>query len=188
MTRHALKALLLLSLLPVCAPRAPAQDDGGGRDDDDAGTRIVRGELSEIRDKSRVLLIVSRSLLIDIRGTLHGVLEEVFSDSPRPAPRHQYAYDQIAKKFERYARDRGALTTVETMEEAEFVIVYKAIAEHRSFAPDEPFVYGEMFVFLKSGPERPQPVLLWRTKDDHANPSDAAGDFLKALKAVRGER
>lgn len=183
MTRYAFKALLLLALLSVCAARVPAQET-----DDELGVQIMRGELAELRGKSRVLLIVSRSWSVDIRGTLHGVLEEVFADSPRPAPRHQYAYDQIVKKLDRYTRDSGALTTVETMEEAEFVIVYKAIAEHRSFSPDEPFVFGEMFVFLKKQPESPQPVLLWRTKGNRVNPGDAAGDFLKALKAVRGER
>lgn len=186
MTRHALKSLLLLALLAPCAPHARAQEEGG--DDDGLGTPIVRGEMSELRDKRRVLLIASRSLLVDIRGTLRAVLDEVFDASPRPAPRHQYAYDQIVKKFDRYARDYQALTVVETMEEADFVVVYKAIAEHRSFAPDEPFVYGEMFVFLKTDAERPQPVLLWRTKGDHVAPGDAAGDFIKALKATRGER
>ena len=30
--------------------------------------------------------------------------------------------------------------------EADFVIVYKVVALHRSFSEDEPFVYGELFV------------------------------------------
>jgi hypothetical protein len=183
MKRHALSALLLLLTLTVspCGLRAAAQDG----DDGVVGVSIARGELAEIRDKRRVLLLVSRSLSVDVRGALQAVLDEVFGESPRPAPRHQYAYDQIAKKFERYGRDYRPLALVETLDEADFVVVYKAVAEHRSYSPEEPFVFGEMYVFLKSGS---QPVLLWRTKGDRVTPGDAAGDFIKALKAVRGER
>lgn len=188
MKRHALSALLLFVLVSPCVLRAAAQDGGGDDDDEVLGVSIARGELSEIRDKRRVLLLVSRSLSVDVRGSLQAVLDEVFGESPRPAPRHQHAYDQIARKFERYARDYRALTPVETLEEADFVVVYKAVAERRSYSPEEPFVFGEMYVFLKTEGERPQPVLLWRTNGDRVTPGDAAGDFLKALKAVRGER
>ena len=180
--RAALLLLALLLLLPTAgAPARVSAQAGDGEDE------VPRGELSEIRDKRRALLVVSRSLSVDTRGPARAVMAEVF-EGARPAPRHDYAYDLVSKRIEKYARQYGGLTAVESVEEADFVIVYKVVTEHRSFSPDEPFVFGEMFVFLNRTPERPQPVLLWRTKSDHAAPGDAVSDFIKSLKAVRGEK
>ncbi|HEX7174255.1 MAG TPA: hypothetical protein VF240_03070 [Pyrinomonadaceae bacterium] len=182
MSRNAFAAALLCALVLCAAAGAPAQST---LNDDEAG--VPRGELSEIRDKRRALLIVNRSYSVDTRGPLRGVVEEVFDKEGRVALRHEYAHDLVSRRLERYERE-GGLKIVETLEEADFVIVYKVVALHRSFSEDEPFVYGEMFVFLNRTPERPQPVLLWRTKGDHTTPGEAAGDFLKSLKAVRGEK
>ena len=181
-TRRAFAAALLFALVLCAAAGAPAQSTP----DDEAG--VARGELSEIRDKRRALLIVNRSYSIDTRGPLRSVVEEVFEKSGRVVLRQEYAHNLVSRKLERYEREHGGLKLVETLEEADFVIVYKVVALHRSFSEDEPFVYGEMFVFLKPTPERPQPVLLWRTKGDHNSPGEAAGDFIKSLKAVRGEK
>ena len=180
-TRSAFRAALLFCALALCAAAAAAQsaaDDG----------EVPRGELSEIRDRRRALLVVSRSYSVDTRGPLRGVFEEVFEKPARAVLRHEYAYELVARKLERYEREHGGLEIVETLEEADFVIVYKVVTLHRSFSEDEPFVYGEMFVFLNRAPERPQPALLWRTKGDHVPPGEAVGDFLKSLKAVRGQK
>lgn len=186
MTRNVFAAALLcaLALCAAAAARVPAQS----LTPDDGESGVARGELSEIRDKRRALLIVNRSYAVDTRGALRSVVEEVFEKPGRVALRQEYAHDLVARKLERYERERGGLKLVETLEEADFVIVYKVVALHRSFSEDEPFVYGEMFVFLNPTPERPQPVLLWRTKGDHTSPGEAVGDFLKSLKAVRGEK
>lgn len=183
-TRNAVQAALLSALVLCAAAGAPAQS---GADDDGEGW-VERGALSEIRDKRRALLVVSRSYSVDTRGPLRSVIDEVFERQGRAFLRHEYAYELVARRFERYERQYGGLEIVETLEEADFVIVYKVVALHRSFSEDEPFVYGEMFVFLNRTPERPQPVLLWRTKGDHTPPGEAVGDFLKSLKAVRGQK
>lgn len=181
-TRRAFAAALLSALVLCAAAGGSAQSTP----DDEAG--VARGELSEIRDKRRALLIVNRSYSVDTRGPLRSVVEEVFDRQGRVALRHEYAHGLVSRRLERYEREGGGLKLVETLEEADFVIVYKVVALHRSFSEDEPFVYGEMFVFLNPTPERPQPALLWRTKGDHNSPGEAAGDFIKSLKAVRGEK
>lgn len=176
-------ALLLLPL--ACAHGARAQDEeraAGAYDD------TPRAPLSELRDKRRTLLVVTRSLAVDTRGALRVVLDEIFATPPRALPRHDYAFQLVSRKLEKYTAAGRGVTPVETVGEAEFVIVFKVLKEVRSFAPDEPFVYGEMFVIIKGTPERPEPALVWRTKSDHATPEDAVKEFVKQLKAVRGEK
>lgn len=183
LTRRAFGAALLCALVLCAAARAPSQT---GADDGEA--EVARGEVSEIRDKRRALLVVSRSYSVDTRGPLRSVVEEVFEKPERAMLRHEYAHALVSRRLERYQREYGGLEIVETLGEADFVIVYKVVALHRSFSEDEPFVYGELFVFLNPTEERPQPVLLWRSKGDHVAPGEAVGDFLKSLKAVRGQK
>jgi len=180
--RRAFRAALLCCALALCAAAGAAAQSAA----DDG--EVPRGELSEIRDRRRALVVVSRSYSVDTRGPLRGVFEEVFEKPARAVLRHEYAYELVARRLERYEREYGGLEIVETLEEADFVIVYKVVALHRSFSEDEPFVYGELFVFLNRAPERPQPALLWRTKGDHVPPGEAVGAFLKSLKAVRGQK
>src|SRR5918999_167866 len=90
-TRSVAGAALLCALLLGAAAGAPAQsgvDDGEGW--------VARGELSEIRDKRRALLVVSRSYSVDTRGPLRGVFEEVFEKPARVVLRHEYAYELVA--------------------------------------------------------------------------------------------
>ena len=173
--------LALLLCLAAGAPAARAQVPA-----DDDSERILRGQISDIKGMRRALLVVSRSLAVDIRGQTHAVFKEVFGG--RGPGRHKYAYDLIAKRLERYAQESRALQAVETLPEAEFIIVYKVVSQVRSFDPDEPFVFGTMYVILNKTPERPRPTLVWRTRGDRTSPDDAARDLIKALKDARGEK
>ena len=175
--RTAAHLVLLALLLCAAAPPARAQEDKDF---------IPRAEVSEIKDMRRVLLIASRSLAVDIRGQVRRVFDEVFEG--RAQARHKYAYEVISRRLEKFAREGRGLSAVETAEEAEFIIVFKVVTEHRSFVPDEPFVFGAMYVFLNKTPERPQPALVWRTKGDRQTPDDATREFIKALKDARGEK
>jgi hypothetical protein len=177
--------LLALLLVAACATAASAQD-AGVADDGHADERILRGQISDIKGMRRALLVASRSLAVDIRGQTRGVFDEVFGG--RGPGRHKYAYGIISKRLEKYAQEGRGLQAVETLDEAEFVIVYKVVSEVRSFDPDEPFVFGTMYVILNKTPERPRPVLVWRTKGDRMTPDDAAREFVKALKDARGEK
>lgn len=172
------------ALLVICATHAPAQDG-----DEKLKETVVSAPLSLIADKRRVALVVSRSLSIDTRGKVRGVIHEVF-DQASPSPlRHEYGHKLIARRLEKYASAGGGLTLVEDLKEADFVIVYKIVKQVSSYSMEEPFLYGEMFVFLNSMiAEDAVPPLLWRTKNDRRTPDDAAKDFIKELMAVRGER
>lgn len=185
-TRNARPLPLLALLLALLgAPAAFAQGrsvaDEGGADE-----RILRGQISDIKGMRRALLIVTRSLAVDIRGQTRGVFEEVFGG--RSPARHKYAYGLIAKRLERYAQESRSLQAVESLDEAEFIIVYKVVTETPSFDPEEPFVHGTMYVILNKTAGRPRPVLVWRTRGDRTTPDDAAREFIKALKDARGEK
>jgi hypothetical protein len=181
--RRALSFLFVFALLPAGAVAARAQTDGAQMEE-----RVLRAPMSMIANKQRAALIVNRSLSVDTRGRVHGVINEVFDLQSRATPRHDYAYELVSKRLEKYAREGGSLTLVEELDEADFVIVFKVVREVRSFAPDEPFIYGEMFIFLNKTPDEPVPALLWRSKDDTTSPEDATRELIKQLKTVRGEK
>ena len=175
--------ILLCVLLLAGAASVSAQEDGARVEE-----RVLGAPLSVLAGKRRAALIVNRSLSVDTRGRVRGIINEIFYDQPRMLPRHEYAYELVSKRFEKYVNDYRSLVLVEDLEEADFVIVYKVVREVRSFSPDEPFVYGEMFVFLNKSQDEPEPALLWRTKDDQTSPEDASKEFIKQLKTLRGER
>lgn len=183
--RRVVHAALAVALLLALTPPAPARQDSQPRDDEEG---VLRAPLSELRDARRTLLVVSRMFAVDTRGPVRSVIDELFGDPPRTQPRHQYAYDLVAKRLDKYAAETRGLSVVETAEEAELIIVYKVVRQMRSFSKDEPFVYGEMFVFLNRGPGEREPALVWRTKDDDASPEAAVKEFVKQLKAMRGEK
>ena len=174
------RVALVFALLFVCMPHA--QEDGRMEE------RVVSAPLAVIAGKRRVALIVNRSLSIDMRGKIHGIISEVFDRESPAHPRHDYAHELVSRRLQKYVDEYQSLTLVESVEEADFVIVFKVVREVKSFSPEEPFVYGEMFVFLNRSIEEPVPPLLWKTKDDHETPEDAVKEFVKQLKAVRGER
>lgn len=181
--RRILRVVFVFALLPACALVVRAQGDGEKMEE-----RVLRAPLSMIANKRRAALIVNRSLSVDTRGRVHGVINEVFDAESRSAPRHDYAYELVSKRLEKYADEHQSLTIVEGLEEADFVIVFKVVREIRSFSPDEPFIYGELFVFLNKTADEPVPALLWRSKDDTASPEDATRELIKQLKSVRGEK
>ncbi len=182
---NALLPVLALLLVAACAPAFAARGQGAA-DEGGADERVLRGQISDIKGMRRALLIVTRSLAVDIRGQTRGVFEEVFGG--RGPARHKYAYGLIAKRLEAYAQEGRGLQSVDSLDEAEFIIVYKVVTETKSFDPDEPFVHGTMYVILNKTPERPRPVLVWRTRGDRTTADDAAREFIKALKDARGEK
>lgn len=192
--RLALLAALLASALaappsPARAPRVAAQDDEprmttAGEDDGE----ISREAFEEVREMRRVLLVATKSLTVDTRGPARGVLEEVFQKPEGSVRRHEYAHRVIGKRLNRYSRRHHSITAVETLAEAEFVVVFKVLNEQPSFIAAEPHVYGEMFVILNRAPTRPRPVVVWWTKHNQTPLEDAVDDFLEDLRELRGEK
>ena len=177
--QRACQTFIVLLLLFAVASQAQQREDEQG---------ILRAAVSEMRDARRTLLVVSRMFAVDTRGPVHSVMGELFGAPPRMQRQHEYAYDLVAKRLDKYAGETRALSMVETIDEAELIIVYKVVKQMRSFSKDEPFIYGEMFVFLNRGPGRTEPALVWRTKDDDVSPETAVKEFVKQHKAVRGEK
>jgi hypothetical protein len=184
--RAALLFAALLSLAATPAARHARQDADGEARPDEQG--IPRAPFSELRAARRMLLVVNRMLAVDTAGAPRAVFDETFLRPTRMPPRYDYAYALVEKQIEKYRAQGGRLHGVEAVEEAELVVVYKVITQMRSFSRDRPFVYGEMYVFLNRTEAQGGPALVWRTKDDQVSPDSAVKDFLKQLKALRGER
>lgn len=165
------------------ATRSTVTEDDGG----DLG-EISRESFSEVREMRRVLLVATKSLTVDTRGPARGVLEEVFQKPEGSLRRHDYAHSVIGKRLNRYIRRHRSITAVETLSEADFVVVFKVLNEQPSFIAAEPHVYGEMFVILNRAPARPRPVVVWWTRHNQTPLEDAVDDFLRDLRELRGEK
>jgi hypothetical protein len=174
--------VVLLSLAACGAVAARAQ----GRPDGDAGFEY--GTLAEIRDKRNMLLVVGRSFAVDARAPT-----EVSADDVRRAlederaPTNQRAYRVVGTKLNSYIRKYRSMTSVESREEADFLVVFKIMQERHSYISGQPYSYGKLFVVVHGAREGDKPRLLWESKGEMALAEDAAGELIKALKEVRGE-
>jgi hypothetical protein len=148
-----------------------------------------RGSLSEIKDRQRVALLVSRAQTVDARdparSALDGYRRALAGSPPRP---HAAAHRAVARHLNKYITKYRSMSAVETIEEADFVVVFNVLRARRSFVPNEPYVYGQLFVIANPTTDGAPPRIVWESEDNDASAEDAVEDFLKALKAVRGEK
>jgi hypothetical protein len=150
---------------------------------------VARGSLAEIRDKRAALLIVGRSFAVDARAPAEVSAEDVRSALETMRVRKNLsAYRIIAAKLNKYARRYGTLTPVETREDADFIIVFKIMQEHRSLIDGQPYSYGKMFIVTRGSGDEDRPRLVWQSKGEMSLADNAVGELIHALKAVRGER
>jgi hypothetical protein len=179
---HSLIVLLALCACPAVSTRAQARLAENGH------ASVTHGSLEEIRDKRAALLIVGRSFAVDARAPAEVSAEDVRSALETMRGRTNLnAYRVIATRLNKYARRYGTLTPVETREDAEFIIVFKIMQEHRSLIDGQPYSYGKMFVVTRGGDEN-RPRLVWQSKGEMSLADNAVGELIHALKAVRGER
>lgn len=185
-TRNAktLRALLCLALLAWGAGRPCA----AARQSMSAGDEPVpRGTLQDVKGFRRVALLVSRALVVDARDPALVAMEDYRHALDGRAPRqHDAAARRVADKINKYIRKYRTSTAVEDLAEADLVLVYKVTGQRRSAIPDDPFVWGKLFV-IALGPDR-TPRLIWESEGDDSNPEDATGDFIKAFRNARGEK
>jgi len=172
----ALAAAALFALAAAALP-APAQ------------TRVPRGQLSELKDRRRVALIVIRTHTVDARDPARAALDiyrKAFAGAP---PRlHESGQRAVSRQLDKYIRKYGSMAAVGTVAESEFVVIFNVLRARRSFVPDEPYIYGKLFVIARPTVAGTPPRLVWESEDNDASVEDALGDFLKALKALRGEK
>jgi hypothetical protein len=180
-------SLPLVILLALAACGAGAARTQAVQPAVDAG--FAYGSLAEIRDKRNMLLVVGRSFAVDARAPT-----EVSDDDVRRAledaraPTNQRAYRVVGTKLNAYIRKYRSMTSVETREEADFLVVFKVMQERRSFISGQPYSYGKLFVVVRGERTGDKPRVLWESKGEMMLAEDAAGDLIKALKEVRGEK
>ena len=183
-TAQALRALLCLALLACGAgvPRAAAGQKAYTRDES-----VPRGRLEGVKGLRRIALLVSRALVVDARDPALVALEDYRRALDGEPPRqHDAAARRVADKINKYIRKYRSSTAVERLPDADLVLVFKVTGQRRSAIPGDPFVWGKLFV-IALGADR-TPRVVWESEGDDADPEDATGNFIKALRNARGEK
>lgn len=155
-----------------------------------AETAVVKennhvGKLAEIRDKQRAILVVFKSRVIDVQNAERAIIDDVLKADPQPTGRYRWVYNQLAHKLNKYIRKYGSLSSARDLAEAEYVIFFNVVEFRRILNAIYP--YGELFVIVKGSPHDSKPPrIVWRAKKVMVA-TDAIGDLVKDLKALRGE-
>lgn len=143
------------------------------------------GTISELRYKQRALLIVLKSRVVDINNGERAIIDDVLKADPQPKGRYRWVYNEVADKLNKYIRKYGSLSSARDLSDAEYVIFFNVVEFRRILNAVYP--YGELFVIVKGSPQESKPPrIVWRAKKMMVA-SDAVGDLVKALKALRGE-
>jgi len=192
---HTLRALVALALLaPAAASPARAQE-GPPRDEvttpANAEARaegaaespsVAFGTLEEIRDKRLVRLVVVRPRTVSASDPTQGVLASVTSGA-ETSPRLRWTHDLIARRLNKYIRKYRSMTAIPPGIEPDFFIVFHLLRYR--VVLNAAYPSGEMYVVSYKAPGPPR--ILWRTPKEMFE-EDATKEFLKALKASRGEK
>lgn len=181
---QALRALLCFALLAGAAgpPHRAAGQNPYARDES-----VPRGTLEGVQGFRRLALLVSRALVVDARDPALVAVEDYRRALDGRAPRqHDAAARRVAGRLNKYIRKYRTATAVESLEDADLILVFKVTGQRRSAVADDPFLWGKLFV-IALGADR-TPRVVWESKGDDSNPEDATGDFIKALRNARGER
>lgn len=172
-----LSSILQFVFIVACAASFASQERSAGFKETE-----VKGSLAELRNKHRVWLIVRRSALLDASGTDESVLSEVYKDS-NPWQNYPRTFNSIARKLNKYMKERGSITAARSLSEAEFIIYFNVLEIRKPLGI--PYAYGEMFVILN---EASKPRILWKSRSNGMFADDAINSLLEDLKNARGER
>jgi len=152
------------------------------------GAGVVRGSLADIRGLRRVALLVTRTQTVDARDPALAAVKHyeraVAGAAARP---HASGHRAVARQLNKYIRKYRSMTAVPSAAEADFVIVFNVLRVRGSFIPDEPYIFGKLFVVRAPAPGQ-RPRVVWESKGHDARLDDAVSSFIKELKATRGER
>lgn len=175
------RTALVCALLFGCPGYTRTQEPVAFTDSD-----VVEGSLDELKDKQRVLLVVTRSSVIDSRGLGKSVIADAYKADPRHTRRYRYTFNSIALKLNKYIRKYQSISAVDQIADADYILLFNLLEYRRSLGAAYP--YGEMYAILNQPPasEHP-PRIVWKAKKVMWA-EDAANEFIKSLKAVRGER
>ena len=141
--------------------------------------------LAELRDKRSALLVVFKSRVLDVNDRDSAIIQDVLKADPYPKGRYRWVYAQLAKKLNKYIRKYESLTAAKELSEADYVIFFNVVEFRRVL--NTPYPFGELFVIVKGSPETlTPPRVVWRAKK-MLFAEDAISDFIRDLKALRGE-
>lgn len=153
----------------------------------DARGVVERGSLEEIRDKRAMMLVVGRSFSVDARAPAEVSDEDVLTAMETARPRHSLsAYRLIGARLNGYIRKYHSMTSVESRDDADFFVVFKIMEERHSLIDGRPITYGKLFVVTRGAGGALR--LVWESRGEMSIDDDAAGQFIRALKQVRGEQ
>lgn len=143
------------------------------------------GNISELRDKQRALLIVFKSRVVDADNPERAIIDDVLKADPQPKGRYRFVYNELARKLNKYINKYRSLSSAKDLADAEYVIYFNVVEFRRILNSIYP--YGELFVIVKGSPKESKPPrIVWRAKKMMVG-TDAIGELVKALKALRGE-
>ena len=141
--------------------------------------------LEEVRYKHSALLVVFKSRVLDVNNRERAIIDDVLNADPEPTGRYRWVYSQLAKKLNKYIRKYNSLQPARGLSDADYVIFFNVVEFRRVL--NTPYPYGELFVIVKGSPEkRKPPHVVWKAKK-MLFAEDAIGDFIRDLKALRGE-
>jgi hypothetical protein len=142
------------------------------------------GMISELRGKQRALLVVYKSRVIDVSNRERAIIEDVLKADRPPQGRYRFVYNDLARKLNKYIRKYNSLSSARDLADAEYVIYFNVVEFRRILNAVYP--YGELFVIVKGSPQEAKPPrIVWRATKMMVG-TDAIGDLLKDLKALRG--
>lgn len=141
----------------------------------------------ELRDLHNVYLMVIRNPVIDARDNGQSLIEAVYrAHENGHSRRYRYTFAVIAKKLNKYINKYQSMNAVERVADADFLVVFNVL-EHRNLLGAY-YPYGEIYAIINRRPDSPHPPrVAWKARKV-LWAEDAAEEFLKTLKAVRGER
>ena len=146
---------------------------------------VVTGSLYELRGKRRVLLMVRRSAVVDASGQAKAILAEVYGPSLEQRGRFPRIFNALARKLNKYMIKNQSISAALTISDAEFIVFFNLLEYRRPLGT--PYPYGDMFVILNDRSYGRQPRIIWKTRRSPRWAEDAIDEFIRDLKATRGE-
>lgn len=177
-SRAGLPLLLAALLLPGLPTRARALAPG---EQGEQPSPAREGTLSDISQKRRVLLVVTRSKTVDSRDTAITAIEDARKGPPALRPRYARVYNALAGKLNEYIRKHGGMSAAAGADDAEIIVLFNLLEWRRSVSGYYPF--GELYVVTNEEP----PKVVWRARKVMWA-EDAIKEMIRDLKASRGQR
>lgn len=172
--------LIVASVLLLWATAAYSQTR-----DVENGEVLVTGSLAELRTMRHALLLVRRSAIVDSRGQTESILKKVYSSDADAARRYPRTYNSIARRLNQYMTKYRSISGARNIAEAEFIIFFNLLEYRRPLG--QPYPYGELYIILNGTPNSRPPHIVWKTRKSPVWVEDAIDEFLRDLKATRGE-